>query len=88
MNQSWRLISLHTLLWMALALAAYHSAGAYQFASCWQILLIYIPPLNILFLLFAVYSLAVFVSSVSRPSMRAQPRFLDRVTGRYSRSEW
>jgi hypothetical protein len=61
---------------MALALAAYNTAGAYKFASCWHILLIYIPPLNILFLLFAVYSLAVFVSSVPRPSMRAQPRFL------------
>jgi hypothetical protein len=76
MNASWRLISLHILLWTALALAAYNTAGAYKFASCWHILLIYIPPLNILFLLFAIYSLAVLLSSVSRPSMRAQPRFL------------
>jgi hypothetical protein len=61
---------------MVLALLAYHTAGAYKFASCWQILLFYIPPLNILFLALAVYSLVVFLSSVSRPAMRAHSRFL------------
>jgi hypothetical protein len=58
---------------MALAIKAYDNAGPYHFASCWPIILIYVPPVNILFLLIGATSLIVVLASFSRPAMRRHP---------------
>ncbi|MBY5795236.1 hypothetical protein [Rhizobium leguminosarum] len=65
----WALILLHVLLWAALALQAYRTAGAYKFASCWQIIPIYFPPLNMLLWAIAIASFLVVLAAIFRPSI-------------------
>jgi hypothetical protein len=72
----WLFISLHALLWLALAGGAYATAGPYQFASCWQIIPIYLPPIGILLLALAASSLLVMMAALARPSLRNRPVFL------------
>ncbi|MDF1635016.1 hypothetical protein [Mycoplana sp. MJR14] len=60
----------HALLWIALAVAAYANAGSYTFASCWQILIFYIPPLRILLLGMIVLSPGILIGSIFYPALR------------------
>jgi hypothetical protein len=71
----WPLLSVHVLLWIALAIKAYNNAGPYHFASCWPIILLYLPPVSTLFLLIGATSLIVVLASLSRPTMRRHPGF-------------
>ncbi|MBY5554376.1 hypothetical protein HFO41_13025 [Rhizobium leguminosarum] len=65
----WALILLHVLLWAALALQAYRTAGAYKFASCWQIIPIYFPPLSMLLWAIALSSFLVVLVAIFHPSV-------------------
>lgn len=75
MNYGASTILFHVLIWVALAVLAYNTAGPYHFASCWHIIPLYFPPLQILFLAIAISSFAVVLASISRPSMRRHPLF-------------
>jgi hypothetical protein len=71
MKQFWRWSLLpQTLLWMALAVVAYATAGPYKFASCWPIIPAYIPPVGFLFLAIAAYSSVVLLVSAFRRQLR------------------
>jgi hypothetical protein len=71
----WPLLSVHVLLWIALAIKAYNNAGPYHFASCWPVILLYLPPASILFFLIGATSLIIVLASFSRPAMRRHPGF-------------
>lgn len=71
----WALILLHVLLWAALALQAYRTAGAYKFASCWHIIPIYFPPLSMLLWAIALSSLLVVLTAIFRPSRSRHASF-------------
>ncbi|MBY5348488.1 hypothetical protein [Rhizobium leguminosarum] len=71
----WALILLHLLLWAALALQAYRTAGSASFASCWQIVFLIVPPLIILFLVIAISSVLVVLAAFFRPSICRHPGF-------------
>ena len=66
---TWSLL-LHSLLWVALSVGAYATAGPYKFASCWPIIPAYIPPLGLLFLAVAAYSSIVLLVSAFRRKLR------------------
>ena len=72
---TWSLLP-HILLWMALAMRAYATAGPYKFASCWTIILVYLPPVGFLVLAIAVYSSAVLLAAAFRPPLRGTWFFL------------
>ncbi|OWV92422.1 hypothetical protein ATY78_02510 [Rhizobium sp. R635] len=65
----WALILLHVLLWGAFALQAYRTASTDKYASCWGLILLYFPPLNMLFWAIATPSLAVVLAAIFRPSI-------------------
>lgn len=69
------LLLIHVLFWMALAAAAYVTAGPYKFASCWQIIPMYFPPLNFLLLAIAGFSLIFLLASIVSPEKRTDPCF-------------
>lgn len=71
----WIALLLHVLLWLALAVAAYHSAGNYRFASCWHIAAIYLPPLGALLMAVAAYAAVILLPALFRRSMRSSLYF-------------
>jgi len=71
----WVLILLHLLLWAALALQAYRTAGTATFASCWPIIFLYVPPLRMLFWAMAISGVLVLLAAFFRPSMCRHPAF-------------
>lgn len=75
MNHRVNKLFFHALIWFALAVLAYNTAGPYHFASCWPIVPLYLPPLNIVLFAIAISSVAVLQASISRPQMRADPLF-------------
>lgn len=72
----WLLILLHALAWLALAACAYATAGPYKFASCWQMIPLFLPPIGFLLLAVAACSAIVLLASLARPSMSRHPAFL------------
>jgi hypothetical protein len=77
----WLLLLAHILLWTAFALIAYERARAYSFASCWQLILFYMPALGFLMIEIGTISVATLILSVffARGSARGG-RFLRRHT--------
>lgn len=71
----WFLWSTHVLLWLALAITAYLTAGPYKFASCWHIIPIYILPLGWIQILLAGYGLIVVPAAIFRPTFRQSRYF-------------
>ena len=65
-----RLLVVHALFWIVLAVAAYTTAGPYRFASCWVVIPTYLPPVAVLFAAIAICSLVVLLVSVIRPEIR------------------
>lgn len=63
-------ILVHILIWMGLVVAAYATAGPYRFASCWGIILIYVPPAAILLLAIAGLSLVVLLAAIFYPALQ------------------
>jgi len=68
--QNWLLVMMHILLWEALAVAAFATAGPYKTASCWHIIFYYFLPATILFLAIAGFSLMVLLLSIVHPATR------------------
>ena len=68
--RNWLPVMIHILLWEALAVAAYATAGPYKFASCWHIVFYYVPGATILFFAVAGFSLIVLLVSIARPATR------------------
>ncbi|ASW07220.1 hypothetical protein RsS62_49170 [Rhizobium dioscoreae] len=75
MSVETRKILFHALVWVALAALAYNTAGTYRFASCWQIIPLYFPPLSILLFAIFISSIAVLAAAASQPTMRAHSLF-------------
>jgi hypothetical protein len=67
---------MHTLLWIALAAWAYTTAEHTTFASCFNVIMIYFPPLTFLWLAVGFTSLAIFIASIFRPHLRQNMWFL------------
>lgn len=65
------LLVLHVMIWVALAAAAYATAGPYTFANCWTIILLYSWPVAALFLAIAGISLLILLISIVRPALPA-----------------
>ncbi|MFN7009706.1 MAG: hypothetical protein ACK4PN_06710 [Allorhizobium sp.] len=66
---------MHTLLWVALAIWSYMTAGPYTAASCWSIVMLYFPPLGFLWLVVGFSSLAFLIASITRPHLRTSAWF-------------
>lgn len=60
----------HAVLWLALSVGAFTASGAYSFASCWQVYLIYLPPLGILYLMVAAFGIAGVIASYVLPRLQ------------------
>ena len=60
----------HAVIWAILAVAAYFTAGPFALASCWPIVLIYVPPVAILLVVIAGFTAITLLLSVFRPSVR------------------
>jgi len=73
----WKLgtVSLHVLLWVAMAAWSYMTAGDYTLGSCFSIIMIYFPPLGLLWLAVGFSSLVILIASISRPRMRQSAWF-------------
>lgn len=61
----------HTAIWAILVVAAYFTAGPGALASCWPVILIYVPPIAAVLLAIAGFSaitllLSVFLRGVRR----------------------
>ncbi|WP_413711174.1 hypothetical protein [Rhizobium sp. Rhizsp82] len=67
--------SVHILLWVALAIAAYLTAGPYKFANCWQLIPIYIAPLGWLLIALAGFGLIVVPAAAFLTSFRQSRYF-------------
>lgn len=67
----WLLLSLHVLIWLALAASAYAYADSYRFASCWQLIIFFLPPLQFLLLAIAVTSPVALLMSLFNAEARA-----------------
>jgi len=74
MSQRVSKLFFHVLVWLALAVLAYNTAGPYHFASCLPLVL-YVPPLSFGLFAIAISSIAVLHASISRPQMRLHPLF-------------
>jgi len=69
------LIAVHVVLWLALGFCVFFTAGPSNFASCWIIIPLYLPPLAIVFLTGAILSAAVVIRGLFHPSKREQVSF-------------
>lgn len=69
-------VLMHTLLWVALVTWSYMTAGRYTFASCWSIIMFYIPPIGFLWLAVGFSSVAFLIAAISRPQLRKSGWFL------------
>ena len=72
----WPLVAIHILIWIAMALAAYLAGGDFRFASCWHIVLFFIPPLGVLFLFTLILSGAYLLAAVATPWRRGTLAFV------------
>ena len=70
-----RLLRMHILFWLGLTVAAFATAGPYTFASCWGLILAYVPPAGILLLAIAAFSSIVLLASVAISAMRTSLSF-------------
>ena len=64
------LLAPHFLLWITLAIVAYANAGPFTFASCWPLLLVYLPAAAPALGVIAGGSLIVQLICMVRPTMR------------------
>ena len=64
------LLAPHFLLWITLAILAYANAGPFTFASCWPLLLVYLPSAALALGVVAGGSLIVQLICIARPKMR------------------
>ena len=77
MTKSGRLFAIgHVAFWLAMAAAAYAKAGAYTFASCWGIILVYMPPLPLILFGCAIAALLVLVNGAFDPMVRHSRAYL------------
>jgi hypothetical protein len=60
----------HTGIWVALAFAAYLTAGPYAFASCWVVLPLLMWPLRLMLFAFAAVSLIVLTTAPFRKPLQ------------------
>ncbi|MBB3314479.1 hypothetical protein FHT77_000321 [Rhizobium sp. BK181] len=81
LTSKWSILALHAAVWGTLAISAYHTAGPYRFASCWQIIPLLLPPLNMMLLGIAIASLVMMLASVVRPAMRKHAGFFAACNG-------
>lgn len=72
----WPLVAIHTLSWIAVALAAYFLGGDFRFANCWHIVLFFIPPLGVPFLFTLILSVAYLLTAVVTPWRRGTRAFV------------
>jgi hypothetical protein len=68
----WLLLLAQLLLWTTFALIAYERARAYSFASCWQLILFYMPALGFLMIGIGTISVATLILSVFCPRQRSR----------------
>lgn len=76
----WLLVA-HALAWIALAVAAYTTAGPYTLASCWKVIPTYSPPAALLLAATAIGSLVVLLISILRPALRQSWGFVGAAHG-------
>jgi hypothetical protein len=67
----WTFLSFHALVWMALAAWIYANAGPHKFATCWTLILVYIPPVAFVLFLIAICSVALLLVALFYPPLRA-----------------
>jgi hypothetical protein len=67
----WTFLSLHALSWSALAALIYANAGPHDFATCWTLILIYIPPIAFVLFVIAACSVVVLLTALFYPPLRA-----------------
>lgn len=65
----------HTALWIAVVAWSYATAGHYMLTSCLQVIMIYNPPLTLLWLAVGFVSIAILLTSIIRPQLRASKLF-------------
>ena len=65
----------HSLLWAALSVAAFYTAGPYSFASCWVVIPIYIRPHVWMYFAFAAYCAGTLLLSAAIPTLRQTSYF-------------
>jgi hypothetical protein len=66
---SW-LLAIHALIWTALATAAFATSGPYTTASCWHVVLVYVPPVSVLLVAIGGFSFVILLTSIARPATR------------------
>ena len=71
----WSPITVHIAVWVALAIAAYATAGQHSLVRCWHIIPIYLPPVGVALLAIAAYSIVVLILSLFRPRLRSTMRY-------------
>ncbi|WP_283195011.1 hypothetical protein [Rhizobium sp. AN80A] len=69
------LLIIHALIWVILMGAAYAKAGPYKFASCWQIIPIYFPPLGMVMMAIGAFGAFVLLLSVVIKPIRSKGYF-------------
>ncbi|MXN52725.1 hypothetical protein GR158_16510 [Shinella sp. AETb1-6] len=68
------LVFAHLLLWVGFASAAYLEAGPFRARSCWQLIMLYFPPLQFVFMAIAVISVVTLFMCLFDGKLRMHPR--------------